>query len=92
MKKNCELQNLEGVKKKLVPAVFLGTPSKLNDIIKNGFAATAAGSNGAFNVWRDDKGVLRSTAYRYCMLQEAATHTSLSKAKEWAKKWFSEIK
>ena len=87
----CQLERLEGVKKELIDAVFIKRPVQLNEILKQGFAATAAGGNGAINIWRDDKGVIHTSASRYCIRLEHKEHPNLLSARTWIKDWFKQI-
>lgn len=91
MKPDCQLKDLKGVRKKLKDAVMFRTVSQLAPILKNGFAATSAGSNGAINIWIDDKGNIHSNSYFYCELQDETTHTSVAKAKVWTSEWLKKI-
>lgn len=52
---------------------------------------TAAGPTGAINVWRDDKGRLRSSFSRYRVTIDSAEHASLASLRRWLMAWWPQM-
>ena len=59
--------------------------------LRAGKAATAAGPNGAINVWCDDAGVYRCEAMRLYRTLEATTFRAQKDICPWVRKWLAKI-
>lgn len=60
-------------------------------ILRKGIGATTANSNGALNIWRDDKGKYRCAAYKYCSLLEEQIFETQKELAQWIKTWLPKI-
>lgn len=85
------LIGLEGVKAHEVACDFITRSSQIRGIIKKGNAVTAAGYNGAINIWKDDAGYLRGEAMRHFISLDKKIFTDMKEVKSWADKWLKEI-
>ena len=92
MKAHCELKDLFGVKAKSVDAVFFKRAAKIETILSNNMAATAADYNGALNIWKDDEGKIRCEAFAHYKAVDNNMYSSIPPAIKWAKKWLKKIK
>lgn len=66
-------------------AVFFKQSRAAITAIKNGFAATTAGDNGAINVWIDDKGKLRAERMVYCSTKDSFKKSTVAELEQWIK-------
>jgi hypothetical protein len=89
---NCYLENLENKSEKKTAAVFIKSDKKIETLLEQGYACTAAKQNGAFNIWRDDNGRLRGNLFKFCNLIEGREFKDLSETKEYVNKWLKSIK
>lgn len=55
-------------------------------------AATAAGSNGAINIWLNDDLNFECSAYRNLVKIDEAEFSDISKLHIWVRKWLNKIK
>lgn len=85
------LVGLEGIKRKQIEAVFFRSADELSSIIEEGKGATAAGDNGAINIWKDDTGFIRCEMQRYLRRMDSKIYRTISGAKRWATKWLKQI-
>ena len=61
------------------------------DALRRGFAASAAGDNGAINFWYDDDGDLRGERQRFRVVQDSQTFASQKEARAWLKQALAQI-
>lgn len=59
--------------------------------LRSGVAATAAGNNGALNVWRGNDGAYLCEAYYRRSTVASAKFSAWSDVVKWLKQWFKEI-
>lgn len=59
--------------------------------LRNCFAATAAGKNGAINLWRDDSGYFVCELMRFCRIEKTASFMTKKAAVSQFKTWLGEI-
>jgi len=85
------LLDLEGTSIKEMQAIFIKKASEITKVTTSA-AVTAAGSNGAINIWLDDDMHFRCEAMKFMVTVDKQTYSDVSKVKAWAKKWLSEIK
>jgi hypothetical protein len=86
------LNDLEGVSIKDTKALFFKKPSDIDVIFHNGYAATAADTNGAINIWKDEDDNIRCEAMRHLVSIDDKVYENLLDVKMWAKKWLAKIK
>jgi hypothetical protein len=67
------------------------TVAEVIRLLKAGHVASSAGDFGAFNVWRDRKGIIRAEAYRNRLTLDKQEFTTLTHVRSWAAKWLKEI-
>lgn len=79
------LTGLKGVSQKETNAKFFKKASELRKILKSENAATSAGDKGAINIWKDDKGIIRCEAMKYCVSFCKEKYTNIDDAIKWAK-------
>lgn len=80
------LSQLEGVKKKNIPCFSIKNPSSVKTKkMKDGYAYTTAGDNGAINVWIDDKGFYRAELMVYCIVKDKVIFKTLKETRLWIK-------
>lgn len=84
------LNDLEGTNRKETKAIFIRKAFEIKKI-KQDLAVTAAGSNGAINIWLDDDNHFRCQAWRYMESMDKQTYSDVNNVKIWAKKWLSAI-
>lgn len=85
------LNGLAGVRKAELPCVYARSVTDALVRIKTRRAVTAAGSDGAINIWRDDKGCLRSNFCRFRQTVTEAEHTSAASLRRWLKVWWPQM-
>jgi len=85
------LKNLEGIDQKEIDADFFTERGEIKAILDKGIAATAAGENGAINIWKDRDGRIRCEAMRFCKSIEKEVFDSDKDVQEWADKWLMDI-
>lgn len=81
-----QLKNLDGVRKKLVDAKYFKNAKEAEDIIQSGIAATTAGSNGAINVWEDDKGNVWCSMMQYLEYIDKKIINGTDERRKWIKR------
>lgn len=86
-----QLLDLEGTSVKKMDCLFFTKPSEINKVTPT-TAITAAGSNGAINIWLDEDMHFRCDAMRFMQSIDKQVYSDVNKVKRWAKKWLSEIK
>lgn len=84
------LLELQGTSIKEMPVFFISKISEIENITTTQ-AATAAGSNGAINIWIDDDGHFRCESMRFYSTLDKQVYSDVNKVKQWAKKWLKEI-
>ena len=86
-----QLDGLPGVKRRKVDAFSIYYSSDIEATIELGYACTAAGDNGAINVWKDDAGIIRGELMRYCVNVEKRTFTSNAEVVKCVSDWLERI-
>lgn len=83
------MNKLTGLKNapKEMDALFIFKSTDLDCILKNGCAATAAGSHGALNIWKDFDDVIRCEFMVWCTTVNSAEFLGIKDAKDWYIKW-----
>lgn len=84
------LRDVPGVKGAMA-VQHVGSISEALKRIQRRRAVTTAGDNGAINVWRDDKRVLRSQFMRYRVTLNSAEHADLESLRVWLEQWWPEL-
>ncbi len=84
------LKDLEG-KPGITTAHFAESRAVVIRIVGDGRTATAAGDDGAMNVWRDKKAVLHAAFYRNRVTENHAKTLTLADLAVWLKKWWPEL-
>lgn len=87
-----KLRGLPGISVDEIDAVYINNPSEINKALGKGLAVTAANYNGAFNIWKDDNGIIRCESIRYCQRLEYKEYSDIKQVEKWAKKWLAKIK
>lgn len=85
------LENLEGVRRKKVPAIYYEKQLPIKDILDKRIALTDSGQNGAFNIWKDDEGKIRCEAMRYGITFNKKKLVKMGEIKKWINKMEKEI-
>jgi hypothetical protein len=85
-----ELRGLTGVAGAL-PCQHVVTIDQTLRRIKKRRAVTAAGPNGAINVWRDDRRRLRSAFCRHRVVIAEAGHSDATSLQAWLAAWWPEM-
>lgn len=86
------LTGLSGTNGKDRECVMVGSFSAILKALRLRLAATAAGDNGAINIWRDDAGLYRCAAMRFCRTIEERAFKTLKEIGPWAREWLGKIK
>lgn len=86
-----QLDGLPGVKRRKVDAYLINDTSDIEPTLELGYACTAAGDNGAINVWKDDAGIIRGELMRYCVTVEKKTFTSYVEVEKCVSDWLERI-
>ena len=87
------LEGLEGLpKKQKVKALFIRNMHHFEVRFRLYGALTAAGPNGALNIWRDDKGLFRAEFMRFCNPVACITSEDFEIIQAWTKTNFKHIK
>ena len=86
------LRNLKGTSVEEIECEFITKPSEIKDILENGKACTAADSNGAINIWKDDNGLIRCESMAYFRSLDTKEFENIEDVEKWTKKWLRKIK
>jgi len=86
-----QLVGLEGVRKKALDARFFNKPVQASRFLRTHRALTAAGDNGAINVWIDDAGRYRATFYRHYATLSTWRGKQKTRLTEWLKAWMPKM-
>lgn len=87
----CQLKGLPGVKRSKVDAYCINNTSDIESTLELGYACTAAGDNGAINVWKDDAGIIRGELMKYCVTVEERTFASYVEVEKYVSDWLERI-
>jgi len=68
------------------------SPTACLNILRQGFAATAADDNGALNVWADNDGKYRVEAQRHYSTLDSRIYSTQLQLRRWLKRWLRVIK
>lgn len=85
------LQDLPGIKQNERDALFIYHHSDIAVILKNGYAATAAGNMGAINVWQDDEDKIRCEAMIFMQTKSSEIFDDIFSAQIWVDDWMKRI-
>ncbi len=86
------LKGLTGISEETKECKFFEKPVEINKILKKGLVATAAGDNGAINIWTDDDGFIRCQSMRHCFTIDEQIFTKISEVRTWATEWIEKIR
>lgn len=87
-----ELRGLTGVKGDALPCQHVASVEQvLSRMRTKRRAVTAAGPEGALNVWRDDAGRLRSNFCRYRSTVDEAVHEDFDSLHAWLNVWWQKM-
>lgn len=84
------LINLQGRAAKETKAVFLRTAADVHKIQKD-LALTAAGQNGAINIWISDTGEYYCEAYKSLRTVNTEKYETIDDVEKWAETWIKKI-
>lgn len=87
-----ELRGLSGVKRKSLEAQIFRRPDQASRLLRTNRAITAADSNGAVNVWRDDAGLYRAEFYQHCVTKASWRGKQKTRLTEWLKTWMPKMR
>lgn len=88
------LSNLKG-RSGLTRAVYVRSISAAVRAVREGKTATAAGSHGAINIWRESKGGtarLHAAFYRHRAEISHVEGLTLVELRAWLRRWFPQLK
>lgn len=85
------LIELPGVKRNEIDAYYINHTSDIEPILESGSACTAAGGNGAINVWKDDAGVIRGALMCMRRTVEKRIFASYAEAEKCVEDWLEKI-
>lgn len=71
---------------------IVGTVNGFDEGLREHRIVSAAGDNGAINVWRDDDGFFRAEAFRYMVTQDSKRFGAKKLALAWVRDWLPRIK
>lgn len=83
------LTGLPGVRRREVKARYITSVSGAILALRAGFAATSAGTYGAINVWRDDKGIYHGEFHRFMVTQSSESFPRIEAARPWLQTWIA---
>ena len=82
------LKDLPGTSKKETEAEYVVNAKYLKDTLKAGKAATNAGYNGAWNIWKDNEGYIRGQLMQFLKsIGEERKTKKISEAQGWIREW-----
>lgn len=87
----CQLVGLSGVKNRDIDSYWINDTSDIKPTLELGCACTAAGNNGAFNVWKDDAGIIRGELSRYGFTVEKKIFSDYSEMESCVSDWLKRI-
>lgn len=86
-----QLQNLKGVKRKYTQATVIKKGKEIIPILTKKMACTAAGSNGALNIWITDKSELCGEFMQFCISINKETFSNVKDAVKWFSIWSEKL-
>lgn len=86
------LIGLKGTDGKDRPVRFFHNISQALRFLKEDKATTAAGNNGAINLYIDDNGKYRMSLFRWLVCKDERLYTNLNMVKQTLKEWLLSIK
>ena len=87
-----QLVGLPGVKAKAIDSPSVSTrTAAIREIKRGARAITAAGDDGAINVWKDDDGMWRCEFQRYKSTLDSKTYRYLAAVDQWLKEWMPKL-
>lgn len=87
-----ELRGLAGVSARALPCQYVASVDQaVRRVTGRRRAVTAAGSDGAINVWRDDNGRLRSNFCRFRATVAEAEHEDGESLRAWLNVWWPQM-
>lgn len=87
----CQLVGLPGVNNRDIDSYWINDTSNIKPTLEHGCACTAAGNNGAFNVWKDDSGIIRGELSRWRLTVEEKIFSGYSEAEKCVGGWLERI-
>ena len=84
------LSGLPGRKRDL-RALNVASPTAALLALRSKLAASAAGSDGALNVWRDDVGMYRCEFMRFRRTVDSRVFHRLIEVRGWLKEWLPKV-
>ena len=86
------LTGLAGISKKEIEHENIAKAQDIERIISKGCGATAAGPNGAINVWKDDEGNIQCEYQVRMLTMDSKIYKTMNAAIGWTKKRLKQIK
>lgn len=84
------LKDLEGLPG-LTEAQYARSRAAAVRAVRNGSAATSAGSRGAINIWRDERGRLHAAFYRHYSMRSHEDRLTLTGLTAWLREWWPKL-
>lgn len=84
------LKDLEGLPG-LTVAHYATSRTAALKLVRDGKTVTAAGRNGALNIWRDHSGCLRAAFYRQCVTLSRVEDLTINGLGVWLAQWFKQL-
>jgi len=81
------LTNLEGIDKDEIECDFIHNGNEVESILEKGIAATAAGDNGAINIWKDRDGFIRCESMKLMKTTDKKIFNNINDVQLWADEW-----
>ena len=72
--------------------VIVRSVTAAKKVLRKGLAATGAGDNGAWHVWRDDNGELRGESFCRMVKQDSRVFTNIKNMEPWLRKWLKKVR
>jgi hypothetical protein len=85
------LTGLPGVSQKSIEAGGFRTVEGAMRVIRDNRAGTAAGHNGAINIWIDDAGNFRGAFMQFAIIKDWFEGTTKIGLRQWLKTWIPKM-
>lgn len=79
------LSNLEDATEVKLDCLTIKNQSEIDIVLRHHYAATAAGLNGAINVWKDKNYYYRCERMRFMRTEDKQKFETIQEAKKWVK-------
>lgn len=83
-----ELSGLKGLSRSVIVNEYPHSVTRAIAIMKRDGASTAAGDDGAINVWRDDSGKYRAEFMRWMSVKGSIEVSTLKELRAWLHEWW----